>query len=123
MKKTELDGVLVDKCSTCGGVWLDANELEMLKYDKGKGKDDLLTEARNEVIQEKKRLITVVGLCPKCQGHSLKSFVRSGVEIDQCPVCYGIFFDHGELQRVIAKEDNGIKKFLYGIKKSLNLKG
>lgn len=122
MKKMTLDGVLVDKCSNCQGIWLDSNELEMLKFDDGKEKEDLMLEARKELVQEKKRLLTTVGMCPKCQRHSLKTFHRSGVEIDQCPACYGLFFDHGELQKVIAKEDNGVKKFLYGIKKKLNLK-
>jgi Zn-finger nucleic acid-binding protein len=119
MKKMTLDGVLIDKCGTCQGVWLDANELDKLKYDDRKDKQELLKEATTEVIQERKRLLTTVGMCPKCQRKRLDTFVRSGVEIDQCPACSGLFFDHGELQKVIANEHNGMKKFLYGIKKHL----
>jgi len=122
MKKMDLDGVLIDKCSNCGGVWLDADELDKLKYDDGKDKQELMIEAKNEVMQERKRLLTTVGMCPKCQRKKLDTFVRTGVEIDQCPACYGLFFDHGELQKISANEHNGMTKFLYGIKKTLKLK-
>ncbi len=122
MKKQTLDGVLIDKCENCQGVWLDANELDKLKYDDGKNREELLREATAEVIQEKQRLVTTVGMCPKCQRKSLKAFIRSGIEIDQCPSCYGIFFDHGELQKIITREHNVVKKFLYGIKKTIKRK-
>jgi Zn-finger nucleic acid-binding protein len=122
MKKVFLGGVLIDKCDTCKGVWLDANELEMLKYDDGKDQAELAMEIRAELIEEKKRLMTTVGMCPKCQEQPLVAFRRSGVELDQCPACFGLFFDHGELQKILEKERSGIKKFLYGLKKNLKLK-
>ena len=122
MKKMLLDGVLIDKCETCKGVWLDANELEMLKYDDGKDKEGLVLELKSELMAEKRRLMTTVGLCPKCQEQSLVAFRRSGVELDQCPSCFGLFFDHGELQKVLEKEQSGVKKFLYGLKKNLKIR-
>jgi Zn-finger nucleic acid-binding protein len=122
MKKMLLDGVLIDKCETCKGVWLDANELEMLKYDDGKDKEGLVLELKSELMAEKRRLMTTVGLCPKCQEQPLVAFRRSGVELDQCPSCFGLFFDHGELQKVLEKEQSGVKKFLYGLKKNLKIR-
>ena len=38
--------------------------------------------------------------CPKCQG-TMRSYERSGVTIDQCSDCRGIFLDRGELERLI----------------------
>jgi uncharacterized protein len=38
--------------------------------------------------------------CPKCQG-TMRSYERSGVTIDQCADCRGIFLDRGELERLI----------------------
>jgi Zn-finger nucleic acid-binding protein len=38
--------------------------------------------------------------CPKCQG-AMRSYERSGVTIDQCADCRGIFLDRGELERLI----------------------
>jgi len=31
LKEVEFDGIQIDKCDKCGGVWLDADELESLK--------------------------------------------------------------------------------------------
>jgi uncharacterized protein len=38
--------------------------------------------------------------CPKCQG-AMRTYERSGVTIDQCTDCRGIFLDRGELERLI----------------------
>lgn len=35
--------------------------------------------------------------CPKC-GAPMQSFNRSGVQIEQCSGCRGIFLDYGELE-------------------------
>src|SRR3712207_2613219 len=41
--------------------------------------------------------------CPKC-GSPWRSFERSGITIDQCTGCRGVFLDRGELERLIAAE-------------------
>lgn len=38
--------------------------------------------------------------CPKCRG-TMSSYERSGVVIDQCADCRGIFLDRGELERLV----------------------
>lgn len=42
-------------------------------------------------------------LCPKCHG-SMRQYERSGVTVDQCVDCRGIFLDRGELERLIDGE-------------------
>lgn len=42
--------------------------------------------------------------CPKCQS-VMRSYERSGVTVDQCTGCNGIFLDRGELERLVAAED------------------
>jgi len=42
-------------------------------------------------------------VCPKCQG-VMRSYERSGVTVDQCSECRGIFLDRGELERLIEAE-------------------
>lgn len=118
MKKAKLEGILVDKCDTCGGVWLDAGELEMLEKKNGKTDQELKKEAMNEIMNEKMRLITTEGLCPKCQEQRINRYMRSGVELDQCPACKGLFFDYGELDKIMAaeKSQSPFKKFLSGMK-------
>ena len=42
-------------------------------------------------------------VCPKCQGH-MRAYERSGVTVDQCGDCRGIFLDRGELERLVDAE-------------------
>ena len=41
--------------------------------------------------------------CPKCQG-SMRQYERSGITVDQCGDCRGIFLDRGELDRLMDAE-------------------
>ena len=43
---------------------------------------------------------TATLLCPKCQG-VMRTYERSGITIDQCQDCRGVFLDRGELDRLI----------------------
>jgi uncharacterized protein len=42
-------------------------------------------------------------VCPKCQG-LMRTYERSGVTVDQCADCRGIFLDRGELERLVDAE-------------------
>lgn len=42
--------------------------------------------------------------CPKCTG-KLLPIRLADVEVDQCAGCAGVWFDFGELERVLAHED------------------
>jgi len=42
-------------------------------------------------------------ICPKCQG-LMRTYERSGVTVDQCSGCRGIFLDRGELERLVDAE-------------------
>jgi uncharacterized protein len=42
-------------------------------------------------------------VCPKCQG-LMRTYERSGVTVDQCGDCRGIFLDRGELERLVDAE-------------------
>lgn len=39
--------------------------------------------------------------CPVCSGVDLVMSERSGVEIDYCPKCRGVWLDRGELDKII----------------------
>jgi Zn-finger nucleic acid-binding protein len=42
--------------------------------------------------------------CPKCHG-AMRQYERSGVVVDQCGECRGIFLDRGELEKLIDAEN------------------
>lgn len=41
--------------------------------------------------------------CPKCSGQ-MQSFTRSGLTIEQCNQCRGVFLDYGELEHIVRAE-------------------
>ena len=41
--------------------------------------------------------------CPKCHGE-MRVYERSGVTVDQCTECRGIFLDRGELEKLFEAE-------------------
>ena len=41
--------------------------------------------------------------CPKCGTAMKESKLPSGVEIDRCPECDGIWLDHGELKEILRE--------------------
>jgi Zn-finger nucleic acid-binding protein len=113
MKKASRDGVLVDTCPTCGGIWLDAGELDALERKEGKERSELLHQARQELAEESQQILRLVGMCPKCQAAKLKVLVRHGIQLDYCPSCKGLYFDHLELDRVMqASKEKGPGGFL-----------
>jgi Zn-finger nucleic acid-binding protein len=43
-------------------------------------------------------------ICPKCHG-VMRTYERSGVTVDQCGECRGIFLDRGELEKLTDAEN------------------
>ena len=41
--------------------------------------------------------------CPTCDGVNLMMSERSGIEIDYCPQCRGVWLDRGELDKIIER--------------------
>jgi len=83
----EAEGVELDWCSECGGVWFDEGEVEALL-------------GRRQPISE---LFTAPEAgqdpscrCPRCSKKLLKVGLKQTV-LDQCPAGHGLWFDRGEL--------------------------
>lgn len=108
MRKTDREQVLVDRCTQCGGIWLDAGELEMLEKGAGLERAALMQQARHELLEEARRMVSVIGLCPKCERGKLSQVKKRGVEIDVCNHCHGLFFDEGELDRVLEEKTDSL---------------
>jgi len=94
----ELDQIEIDYCYTCGGIWLDAGELELLLED-SPVRDELLESF--EIVAESKEKSRK---CPQCRKRMEKVRVGKAGEvlIDQCRNKHGIWFDKGELEAVIS---------------------
>ena len=47
-------------------------------------------------------------LCP-IEGRELQMMHREGIELDYCPECRGIWFDRGELDKVIERSNEQLR--------------
>ncbi len=84
------EGVVVDFCTSCKGVWFDKNELaQYIEISKDIPELDEMKEAAKDTDL----------ICPKCNGflEELPFSSKSKLMIDRCQECGGIFFDAGEL--------------------------
>ncbi|MBN1864994.1 MAG: zf-TFIIB domain-containing protein [Victivallales bacterium] len=100
----ELDGVEIDLCDTCRGVWLDEGEIELLA-GLDESSDEPFVKALRDRGAEKR---TGNRKCPVCSKAMIIVEVPLDppVEIDRCPANHGLWFDHGELDAVVAAAKN-----------------
>lgn len=119
----ELEDVEIDHCLDCGGIWLDAGELELLLEEEDKAKNLLASFAVDSKCPEEKRK------CPICNKKMQKIIVgdtklplrkeSTGLLIDKCSKGDGLWFDKGELYDIFDRakldKDNKIQKILADI--------
>jgi Zn-finger nucleic acid-binding protein len=95
----ELDGVEIDQCPACHGVWLDAGELETLSRLSGVDSGEL--GSATDRSRDGRR---VTRRCARC-GRRMRE-IRAGrdgkVVLDRCPLGHGLWFDRGELAAVVV---------------------
>jgi len=99
----ELAEVEVDHCTSCGGIWLDGGELELLLEDSA-SKDAFLNSFEpDEKSGEKARK------CPLCSKRMEK--ISAGIDkrvlVDRCRKNDGIWLDGGELEEIITMSGFG----------------
>jgi len=109
----ELAEVEIDYCGGCGGIWLDAGELELLLENPQKAEQLLNSFKIDRNCAEKRRK------CPICLKKMQKIIVGSSdtaLLIDKCARGDGLWFDKGELYEIFSKaqldEDNKISRLL-----------
>lgn len=100
----EYEYAIIETCPECGGEWCDRHELLQItktleekftadEVAQVRGIDDLQITARDELAHDL--------VCPKCADTRLVSFNYSGTSgliLDKCPRCNGIWLDRDELE-------------------------
>ena len=109
----ELEDVEIDYCTECGGIWLDAGELELLLGEPQKAKQ-LLDSFKIELTSTER-----IRKCPICYKKMQKVKVGSSrpvLLIDKCRRGDGLWFDRGELRDICERaqldKDNKITELL-----------
>jgi len=120
----ELEDVEIDYCTDCGGIWLDAGELELLLGNREQADILIRSFEIDHSCTEKPRR------CPICLKKMKKIIVGKSVPkllIDKCPKGDGLWFDKGELVDILNKaqldKDSKIQKLLanmFGEKQDVN---
>ncbi len=95
MNPVDYEGVEVDRCSSCGGLWFDLLEHEDLR--EMEGSESIDTGKASEGI---KRDVQSRILCPRDQVLLIPMVDRAQPHIwfESCSVCHGAYFDAGEFR-------------------------
>jgi hypothetical protein len=90
--------VEVDRCSSCNGIWFDAQELVQLLTEDAR-QLTLLREGEKKAELDAKR-----GNCPHDNSPLLRvySSINRSVIVDACPQCRGIWLDGGEFEKLLS---------------------
>ena len=87
------EGVEVDRCRICQGIWFDAGESDWLRSEDAATTIDTGDPSRGKQTNEINRY-----RCPRCGGGMLRR-VDPGppkIQYEECTSCRGSFFDAGE---------------------------
>ena len=105
MQELELDGVMIDRCERCGGVWLDAGEADDL-VKKTPTPREALQKKKLELLRQWKVAAVdpreVDRACPRCDKNLLRVNYKDipGLQVDKCQDDCGMYLDKGELDKV-----------------------
>ena len=69
-------------------------------------KADPAANASRQTGHDRRTDVAPALVCPKCQG-AMRTYVRSGLVVELCEDCRGMFLDRGELERLIDTEGGG----------------
>lgn len=102
LEAVTFNGIEVDRCSGCQGIWFDHHEEEQLKKLRGAA-TALDTGDKNVGAQYNQMQNTS---CPRCQTTLHHVFHHGAVEIhfERCNECKGSFFDAGEFSAYVTDE-------------------
>lgn len=105
LRTIQYEGIQIETCDACQGEWLDAGELKHI------------VQARETRFDEQERravaaAVKITGVdieqadrdlvCPKCGGRTdaLNYGGDTGIVIDKCPGCGGVWLDGGEMKKI-----------------------
>ena len=97
----EREGIEVDWCPDCRGLWFDQGELELLGEKAGRAIElrDLGRQPENSIEKGQRR-------CPRCPRRMERVILGAGreapVEVDWCPR-HGFWLDRGELGTILGR--------------------
>ncbi|HEX6438471.1 MAG TPA: zf-TFIIB domain-containing protein [Candidatus Binatia bacterium] len=98
MNVFSVEGVALERCSSCSGIWFDARELSQLLEQDARHLSSLRRGRDTKALEGKK------GFCPRDDSELLRvySSINRSVIIDACADCRGIWLDGGEFEKLFS---------------------
>jgi hypothetical protein len=100
LKKIIFHNVEIDYCPRCLGLWFQEDELRQAKDDK----DENLNWLDIDLWQDQKKIAVsqTDKKCPQCSKSLYEvDYGQSGVVVDICNDCKGIWLERGEFKKII----------------------
>ena len=93
MEAVNYDGVEIDRCRNCKGIWFDIGESESLRDHQAAAAVDTGDPAKGRETNTISRY-----RCPRCAGGMMRMSdpQRKDIWFEECTACRGSFFDAGE---------------------------
>ena len=91
----------IDTCPGCMGLWFDANELREFFSSESLNKKFMLPPSRYSASAQTIDISTKARRCPRCNREALRRKEVETVEVDECPMCKGIWLDAGEIEKLV----------------------
>jgi Zn-finger nucleic acid-binding protein len=122
LRRTDYEGVEVDMCDNCWGVWLDSGEMEAVIDSR----DMSFSDAERKHFLESRSGLPAMGPsdpinCPVCGKPMdvIHSDVGLHIMVDRC-VYHGVWLDSGEIKAIQAVAEDS-RKFYNLVFKKLGL--
>ena len=95
MEQVVYQGIEVDRCTSCKGLWFDLGEDEALRTTQAAANLDIGDAREGDRLSEIDRYP-----CPRCSGTMVRMVDpgQSHIWYEKCSSCSGSFFDAGEFR-------------------------
>ena len=102
LTEAKVDELVLDRCATCGGIWLDFAQLERILSRDSRGLARLMPPESAPPAPEGEEQRTMP--CPRCAGTLLRMrLMPEMLHYYSCVTCYGRWLDGQELRRIAGQ--------------------
>ena len=93
MEQVDYEGVEIDRCKYCKGIWFDVGESDALRRKDAAGAIDTGSARKGRQTNQTNRYP-----CPRCGGGMMRTNdpKQTHIHFEECTSCRGSFFDAGE---------------------------
>lgn len=103
LEQIDFKNITVNECPECHGWWFDRGELQKAKDNTDEDLRWINFDPFTKKGNRFNRVSVAAGACPKCsQPMTTLTYANSGVEIEKCERCRGVWLKHGEFKKIIA---------------------